>query len=98
MQLFCLSVSGKCAKFTEVDKAFLPDWLKDLPTVDSHYCRSNPAYKDKKFLYPRTTIAKLHLEFKEAAKTAGVRPVGITRFREVLHEQKYSVFIPRKDQ
>ena len=71
-------------------------WI--LSTVDSHYCRNNPAYKDKKFLYPGTIIANLHHEYQEAAETAGVRVVGITYFSEVFHEEKYSIFIPCHDQ
>ncbi|KAL7385043.1 hypothetical protein ABVT39_014197 [Epinephelus coioides] len=43
--------SGKHAKLETDVNDFLKNWLKDLPTVDSHYCRSTETYKDKKFLY-----------------------------------------------
>ena len=88
-----LFLPGKNAKLQTDDT----DSVKDLPTVDSHYCRSTATYKDKKFLHPGTTIAQLHREYRQAAATAGVRAVGIKYFTEVFHEGKYSVFIPRKD-
>lgn len=90
--------SGKHAKVETNVTDFLKDWLKELPTVDSHYCRNTKTYKDKKFLYPGTTIAQLHREYQQAAGTAGMRAVGEYHFRNVFHEEKYSVFIPRKDQ
>lgn len=96
------SKSGpKCGKHTKVEtdvKDFLKNWLRDLPSVDSHYCRSTATYKDKKFLYQGTTISQLHCEYGQAAATAGVRAVGIQYFTAVFHEENYSVFIPRKDQ
>lgn len=49
--------SGPHARLETDERDFLMDWLKDLPTVDSHYCRSTESYKDKKFLLPGTTIA-----------------------------------------
>lgn len=90
--------SGKHEKLDMATTDFLKEWLKDLPTVDSHYCRSTATYKDKKFLHPGTTISQLLREYQQAAATAGVRAVGIKRFTDVFHEGKYSVFILRKDQ
>lgn len=90
--------SGKHEKLDTATTDFLKERLKDLPTVDSHYCRSTATYKDKKFLHPGTTISQLLREYQQAAATAGVRAVGIKRFTDVFHEGKYSVFIPRKDQ
>lgn len=80
----------------EKDTNYLKQWLSGLPSLPSHYCRS--AYKDRKFLYPGTTIAHLHVEYKAAAETAGNRVVCLTKFSEIFHEENYSVFIPRKDQ
>lgn len=90
--------SGKGAPIPAEVSAFVNDWLSDLPTVDSHYCRKVDTYKDKKFLHPGTTIANLHREYKQAAVIAGVRAVGIKFFSGRFHDGKYSVFIPRKDQ
>ncbi|XP_063590497.1 uncharacterized protein LOC134767429 [Penaeus indicus] len=89
--------SGKCAKVTDADNEFLRAWLKGLPTVDSHYCRSTPTYKEKHFLYPGTTIANLHREYKEDAEKGGARAVEISYFTDKFHEENLSVFIPRKD-
>lgn len=94
----CGSESGKHAKLETDVKDFLKDWLRDLPTVDSHYCRSTETYKDKKFLHPCTAISQLHREYQQAAATAGVRAVGIRYLTDVFHEENYSIFIPRKDQ
>ena len=90
--------SGKHAKLETCVTDFLKDWLKDLPTVDSHYCRSTATYKNKRFLHPGTTISQLHREYEQAAATVEVRAVGIPHFTDVFHEENYSVFIPRKDQ
>lgn len=90
--------TGKHAKLGNEEKDFLNGWLKDLPTVDSHYCRSSDSYKNKRFLHPGTTIAQLHRLYQEAAAASGVRAAGIQHFSSVFHEQNYSVFIPRKDQ
>jgi len=76
--------SGKNAKLETDVIDVLKDWLKDLPTVDSHYCRSRATYKDKKFLLPGTTISQLHREYQQAAATAGVRAVGIQHFTRVM--------------
>ncbi|KAJ8369537.1 hypothetical protein SKAU_G00095650 [Synaphobranchus kaupii] len=60
---------GITAYVEEKDTDFLKQWLSGLPSLPSHYCRS--AYKDKKFLYPGTTIVNLHEEYQAAAETAG---------------------------
>ena len=75
--------SGKNAKLETAVTDFLKDWLKDLPTVDSHYCRRTATYKDKKFLHPGTTISQLHREYQQGAATAEVRAVGIQHFTHV---------------
>ena len=94
----CGPKSGKCAKVNDLDNKFLTDWLNGLPTVESHYCRNSPTYREKKFLYPGTTIANLHREYKMEADKKGVRAVELTYFTNRFHEGKFSVFIPRKDQ
>ena len=63
-----------------------------------HYCRNTDAYKNKIFLYPGTTIVNLHAEYQNSAEAVGFRVVCQVRFREVFHQENYSVFIPRKDQ
>ncbi|XP_064112225.1 uncharacterized protein LOC135219404 [Macrobrachium nipponense] len=88
--------SGKSAKVNDSDNEFLTNWLNALPTVDSHYCRNTPTYRDKKFLYPGTTIANLHREYKMDAEK-GVRAVEVTHFSNKFQEEMFSVFVPRKD-
>ena len=90
--------SGKTCTISKEDKTFLTKWLAGLPVVPSHYCRSAPSYKDKKFLEPGTTIANLHREYKSSADENGFRSVSIKIFSQTFHEMNYSVFIPRKDQ
>lgn len=65
--------NGKQAKLETDVKDFLKDWLRDLPTVDSHYCRSTETYKDKKFLHPSTNISQLQQEYQQAAAIARVK-------------------------
>ena len=89
---------GKNEKLKPEHIDFVKSWLTNLPTVDSHYCRSSPTYKDKKFLHPGTTIANLHREYCQAASIAGVKGVSISVFTNLFHEENYSVLIPRKDQ
>lgn len=90
--------SGKQTKVEPDVKDFIKNWLRDLPSVDSHYCRSTATYKDKRFLYPGTTISQLHRYYQQAAAAAGLRAVGVQYFTTLFHEENYSVFIPRKDQ
>ena len=49
-------------------------------------------------MYPGTTIVNLHAEYQNSAEAVGFRVVCQARFREVFHQENYSVFIPRKDQ
>ena len=93
-----LRFSGKTAVVAEVDKILLVKWLENLPTVPSHYCRNSPAYQEKKFLEPGTTLAQLHRDYKQAAEDGGYRAVCIKIFNEIFHKLNYSIFIPRKDQ
>ncbi len=82
---------------TDEESEFLKQWLENLPKMDSHYCRNTPTYKDKKFLYPGHTVAQLHREYVESAKTERVRPLSYKTFSDIFHEENYSVFVPRKD-
>ncbi|XP_014678087.1 PREDICTED: uncharacterized protein LOC106817882 isoform X2 [Priapulus caudatus] len=90
--------TGKCVPVGEADLNFLKNWLTNLPSLPSHYCRSVPAYKNKKFLYPGTTKANLYPLYKQAATEAGARVVGEKLFSRVFEAEHFSVFIPRKDQ
>lgn len=74
---------GKHSKLETDVKDFLKDWFRDLPTVDSHYCRNTDTYKDKKFLHHGTTISQLHWECQQPATIAGVRADGIWIFHSV---------------
>ena len=49
-------------------------------------------------MYLGTTIVNLHAEYQNSAETVGFRVVCQARFREVFHQENYSVFIPLKDQ
>ncbi len=57
-----------------------------------------PSYQDKNFLEPGTVISDLYKEYQKAAGKSGARVVSETNFRKVFTEQKYSVFVPKKDQ
>lgn len=71
--------SGKQTKVEPDVKDFIKNWLRDLPSVDSHYCRSTATYKDKRFLYPGTTISQLHRYYQQAAAAAGLRESSISQ-------------------
>ena len=49
-------------------------------------------------MYPGTTIVNLHGEYQNSAEAVGFRVVCQARFKEVFHQENYSVFIPRIDQ
>ena len=53
-----------------------------MPTVPSYYCRNIETYKDKKFLFPGGTIASLHKQYVETAKTGLFRIVCLTLFKK----------------
>lgn len=91
-------VTGKCVKVTKTQDSFLDQWLQGVPTVDSHYCRSSPTYKNKRFIYPGGSIAALYREYKVEAEKSGQRVLSQAYFNEAFHKQNMSVFIPRKDQ
>ena len=82
---------------TPEENKFLIEWLEQIPTMDSHYCRNIPSYKDKKIFYPGTTQAQLHHEYQKAAETAYVRSASIFYFSQIILENNYSIFSPRKD-
>ena len=90
-------LSGKSSKMTPEENKFLIEWLEQIPTMDLHYCRNIPSYRDKKFFYPGTTQAQLHREYQKAAETANVRSASIFYFSQIIQENNYSIFSPRKD-
>lgn len=90
--------TGRTSPFTNEEHEFVVNWLADLPVMPSHYCRHVPTYKEKKFLYPGTTLARLHTSYKVAADEQGIRSFSSKCFSDTFHELNYSVFIPRKDQ
>ena len=63
-----------------------------------HYCCNVPAYQSKTFLYPGATKANLHAEYTAVATETNARVVGLKYFSNVFEDEKFSVFIPRKDQ
>ena len=82
----------------EEDDTFVTEWLKIVPTVPSHYCRQSPAYQEKKFLQPGTTMADLHREFSTTARESGRRVISIATFSKKFHQMNFSTFVPKKDQ
>ena len=90
-------LSGKSSKMTPEENKFLIEWLEQIPTMDSHYCRNIPSYRDKNFFYPGTTQAQLHHEYQKAAETAYVRSANIFYFSQIILKNNYSIFSPRKD-
>ena len=54
-------------------------------------------YRDKQFFYPGTTQAQLHHEYQKAAETANVKSASIFYFSQIIQENNYSIFSPRKD-
>ncbi|KAJ4939628.1 hypothetical protein JOQ06_029072 [Pogonophryne albipinna] len=93
-----INKTGPHMPISDADQTFLKEWLSGLPTVAFHYCRQVPSYQDKKFVEPGTVLSDLHKEYQKAAGKSGARVVSETYFRKVFSEQKYSVFVPKKDQ
>lgn len=73
-------------------------YLARLATVEAHYLRNHPSYREKKFLEPGTSIANLYREYKSEAEGAQRKPISQTSFRYLFTQEKMSVFVPRKDQ
>ncbi|GFN93547.1 hypothetical protein PoB_002005300 [Plakobranchus ocellatus] len=90
--------SGPCKPISQEERTFLLEWLKEIPTVPSHYCRKQTSYQDKKFLFPGRTLWQLHSEYASHCEASSVRAVGRKYFTEVFHQLNMSFFIPRKDQ
>ncbi|KAM3609180.1 uncharacterized protein V6R79_010766 [Siganus canaliculatus] len=93
-----INKTGPHVPISDADQTFLKDWFSGLPCVPSHYCRQVPSYKNKKFLEPGTVLSDLYREYQKAAGESGARAVSDTYFRKAFSEQKYSVFVPKKDQ
>ena len=80
----------------EDDITYLLEFLDSLATVPSHYCRA--AYADRKFLEPGTTLASIYEEYKAKAQADDITPLSYTTFQTKFKANKFSVFVPRKDQ
>lgn len=90
--------SGRSSTIQVDATSFALTWLKRVSTVPSHYCRQIPQYQDMRFVEPGQTIAGLHRAYIADATDAGIRSVGITKYKQYFHQLKMSVFKPRKDQ
>lgn len=62
----------------------------------SRYCRNTPTYREKKFLYPGTTIANLHREYKMNAEKKEIRAAEIIYFSNKFHEKTFLFSSPGK--
>lgn len=71
-------------------------WLKLLPTVPSHYCRSNSSctYVESTF----RSLSHMHNVFEQSCKQNSVRSVSRTFFLVVLKDLNIKIHHPRKDQ
>ncbi|XP_077970195.1 uncharacterized protein LOC144424624 [Styela clava] len=89
---------GKTAFIQRQDMDFIIKWLHELPTLSSHYCRSRGTYKNKKYLYPGTTVSNLHRLYSEEATNSERRVISIAKFRDIFNKENFSSFRPRKPQ
>ena len=89
--------TGKFRPVSDADKEYLNTWLEGIPTVPSHYCRQVDRYREMKFFEPGTTVAKLHREYKAMAMAEDRRVLSVFTFTKTLKDNKFSVFIPKKD-
>lgn len=71
-------------------------WLKDLPKVPSHYCRSS----SKKLYLESVFRSTLHVykEYKKFCLEQNKKPVGRTLFQKILKSEAIAIHKPRKDQ
>ena len=90
--------TGKSAPVADDDDRALEEWIREIPTVPSHYCRNTETYMDMKFVEPDATIAGLHRAYTESMEQQEKRALGIKKFSQKFHQLKYSVFRPKKDQ
>ena len=88
-------LSGKSSKMTPEENKFLIEWLEQISTMDTHYCRNIPSYGEK-FFYPGTTQAQLHCEYQKAAETANVRSASIFYIPQIIQENNYSIFFTQE--
>lgn len=75
---------------------FLKAFLRDLPKVPSHYCRSSSS---KMYLEPFfKSISHLHTQYKRSCEDHGFQPLSRQVFSTIFHEMNLSLFHPKKDQ
>ena len=86
--------TGKTARI----HTFTENFIEEIPTVPSHYCRSAESYANKNFFEPDTTEEGLHREYQRRAREADHRELSVASFSKKLRELNYSVFKPKKDQ
>ncbi|XP_074031855.1 uncharacterized protein [Leptinotarsa decemlineata] len=71
-------------------------WLKDLPKVPSHYCRSSSTKMYLESVFRSTLhIYKVYVNFCTERNT---KPVSRTLFTTILKSEKIAIHQPRKDQ
>ena len=75
---------------------FIRSFLKDLPKVPSHYCRSSTS---KQYLEPVfQSMADLHKEYHRAAEERNLRPLSRQVFAAEFKQQNLGLYHPKKDQ
>ncbi|XP_049318931.1 uncharacterized protein LOC125780591 isoform X1 [Astyanax mexicanus] len=75
---------------------FLQQFLKDLPKVPSHYCRSSST---KMYLEPLfKSISHLHSEYTHACAENNVQSLSRQVFSSIFNKLNLSLFHPKKDQ
>lgn len=89
-------IEGMKKKTHEEMKENVAKWLKLLPTVPSHYCRSNSSctYVESTF----RSLSHMHNVFEEWCRQNSVKSVSRTFFMDVLKDQNIKIHHPRKDQ
>jgi hypothetical protein len=74
------------------------EFLSKIDKVPSHYCRKSTT---KTYLYPGdfSSFADLHRKYVtwQAETYPGEQPLSLTSLKEILAEQKISIFQPKKD-
>lgn len=73
------------------------EFLKSLPTVDSHYCRSSST---RRYLEPiwRSKSEVYQFYKNEYCKEKKIPPVSDAKFLTIMQKMDISVFRPKKDQ
>lgn len=82
-------------KLPQTEEEHLEKHIASFPAVESHYCRKSTG---RKYLDKSLNVQIMHKMYVEECKKNSLKPVSISKYRQVFRRYNLGFFKPKKDQ